>query len=133
MLGVGSLSCQAPTEHPLPIYTYKCDANGHEFELRQSFSASPEQACPACGSVSRRRIHAPAVIYKGSGFYTTDYARKSGGASRNGGSSSGDSSAAKDKDDSSATTAKKDSSSAASTSSKSTSDKSTSDKSTNDS
>ncbi|MCI0815504.1 MAG: hypothetical protein J4N29_00475 [Chloroflexi bacterium] len=64
-------------EHLLPIYTYKCEANGHEFELRQGFSASPEQVCPTCGSTSRRQIHAPTVIYKGSGFYTTDYARKS--------------------------------------------------------
>ncbi|MCI0779229.1 MAG: zinc ribbon domain-containing protein, partial [Chloroflexi bacterium] len=59
----------------MPIYTYKCEANGHEFELRQDFSASPEQVCPTCGSTSRRQIHAPTVIYKGSGFYTTDYAR----------------------------------------------------------
>ena len=65
------------TEHLLPIYTYTCEANGHHFELRQDFSASPEQVCPTCGSTSRRQIHAPAVIYKGSGFYTTDYARKS--------------------------------------------------------
>ena len=112
----------------MPIYTYKCDANGHEFELRQSFSASAQQPCPVCGSTSRRRIYAPSVIYKGSGFYTTDYARKSSGASENGASSSSDSSATKDKDDSSASKATKDSSSGAtSTSSKSRSDKSTTD------
>ncbi|MCH8847899.1 MAG: FmdB family transcriptional regulator [Chloroflexi bacterium] len=75
-------------EHLLPIYTYKCEANGHEFELRQGFSASPEQVCPTCGSTSRRQIHAPTVIYKGSGFYTTDYARKSSDSSKANASSS---------------------------------------------
>ena len=86
------------------------------------------QPCPVCGSASRRRIYAPSVIYKGSGFYTTDYARKSSGASENGASPSSDSSAAKDKGDSSATKAKKDSSSGTtSASSKSTSDKSSAD------
>ena len=118
----------------MPIYTYKCDAHGHEFELRQGFSASPTQPCPVCGSVSRRQIHAPTVIYKGSGFYTTDYARKSGATSKNGSSATSDSSTAKDKDAASTTKAKKDSSSSeASTPSKSTSGKSTSGKSTTDS
>ncbi len=86
-------------EHLLPIYTYKCEANGHEFELRQDFSASPEQVCPTCGSTSRRQFHAPTVVYKGSGFYTTDYARKSSdksptkaASSSSDGKSSGDSS-----------------------------------------
>ena len=74
------LGTPAP-EHPLPIYTYKCELNGHEFELRQPFSASPQQACPTCGSPARREIHAPSVHYKGSGFYTTDYARKGAGSS----------------------------------------------------
>ena len=120
------------TEHLLPIYTYKCEANGHEFELRQGFSASPEQACPTCGSTSRRQIHAPAVIYKGSGFYTTDYARKSSdpasakasssdGASSDGSSSEGSKSSPKK--DGSSSASKKDGASGSSTAtSKSTAD-----------
>ena len=114
------------TEHPLPIYTYKCEANGHEFELRQGFSASPEQVCPTCGSTSRRQIHAPSVIYKGSGFYTTDYARKSGdsspdkasassssdgaskdGTSKDGSSGKSESSSKKDRSSSSSTASSK--------------------------
>ncbi|MBI4310975.1 MAG: hypothetical protein HY681_04255 [Chloroflexi bacterium] len=70
----------------MPIYVYKCSA-GHEFELRQSFSASAEAECPTCSGQARRKIHSPAVIYKGNGFYTTDYARKNlvpAGESKNG-------------------------------------------------
>lgn len=120
------------TEHLLPIYTYTCEANGHYFELRQDFSASPEQVCPTCGSASRRQIHAPAVIYKGSGFYTTDYARKSSdpasakasssdGASSDGSSSGGSKSSPKK--DGSSSASKKDGASGSSTAaSKSTAD-----------
>ena len=61
----------------LPIYDYQCGSCGHRFELRQSFSAESEASCLKCGSSSRRRFHAPTIIYKGSGFYTTDYKRKS--------------------------------------------------------
>ena len=64
----------------MPIYSYQCP-NGHEFELRQSFSAEPRQECPDCSEMAQRQIHAVGVIYKGSGFYTTDYARKSNGKS----------------------------------------------------
>ena len=60
----------------MPIYSYQC-SNGHAFELRQSFSAEPQQECPECSVMAQRQIHAVGVIYKGSGFYTTDYARKS--------------------------------------------------------
>ena len=116
-------------EHLLPIYTYKCEANGHEFELRQDFSASPEQVCPTCGSTARRQLHVPTVIYKGSGFYTTDYARKSSDSSKakasssdgaaSDGKSSGKSESSSKKDGSSSSS-KKDGSSTAS--SKSTAD-----------
>ena len=61
----------------MPIYAYACGACGHEFELRQSFSAEPQQPCPQCAATAQRQIQAVGVIYKGSGFYTTDYARKS--------------------------------------------------------
>ena len=65
----------------MPTYAYQCESCGNEFDLRQSFSASTEQPCPACEGVGRRRLSLPAVIYKGSGFYTTDYARKGMGES----------------------------------------------------
>lgn len=101
----------------MPTYAYQCESCGNEFDLRQGFSASTEQPCPACSGLSRRRISLPAVIYKGSGFYTTDYARK--GMSDSSSSSSSSSSAAASSEKSSTKTAesKSKASSASSTSS----------------
>ncbi|MDP6101706.1 MAG: zinc ribbon domain-containing protein [Dehalococcoidia bacterium] len=60
----------------MPIYEYECVNCSHRFELKQGFDAEPTEPCPRCQAPSRRRFHAPTVIYKGNGFYTTDYARK---------------------------------------------------------
>ena len=60
----------------MPTYDYQCSECGHGFEMRQGFDSEPVEACPRCHGQSRRRFHSVAVIYKGSGFYTTDYARK---------------------------------------------------------
>ena len=60
----------------LPTYDYKCTVCQVIFEMRQGFDASPVQSCTQCGSPSKRRFHAVGVIYKGTGFYTTDYKRK---------------------------------------------------------
>ena len=60
----------------VPIYEYQCTNCHHLFDLKQGFDADPIQSCPLCKSPSNRKLHAPTVIYKGSGFYTTDYARK---------------------------------------------------------
>ncbi len=59
----------------MPLYDYECLSCGHIFELRQSFKDEPTGVCPRCEGHSRRKFHAVPVIYKGSGFYTTDYAR----------------------------------------------------------
>jgi putative FmdB family regulatory protein len=72
--------------HLVPIYVYKCD-NGHTFEAMQSMSEDPLDTCEVCGAPARRQLVAPAVHFKGSGFYTTDYARK--GAAKSGGNGSG--------------------------------------------
>jgi putative FmdB family regulatory protein len=61
----------------MPIYDYQCPSCSHEFELRQSFNSDPFTICPRCEAVSRRKFHVVPVIYKGSGFYTTDYGRSS--------------------------------------------------------
>jgi len=60
----------------VPIYEYQCESCSHKFELKQSFDAEPTEKCPVCAATSKRLFHAPAVIYKGTGFYTTDYGRK---------------------------------------------------------
>ena len=59
----------------MPTYDYQCDACDHCFELYQSITADPIKKCPECGKNKVRRLISPgaAVIFKGSGFYTTDY------------------------------------------------------------
>jgi putative FmdB family regulatory protein len=59
----------------MPIYEYRC-RNGHTFEVFQSMSDDPVTACEVCGAPVERVFHPVAVHFKGSGFYTTDYARK---------------------------------------------------------
>ena len=58
----------------MPIYQYKCEKCEHEFELRKSFSDdSNHVTCPQCGEHAERIFVPPAIIFKGSGFYVTDY------------------------------------------------------------
>jgi putative FmdB family regulatory protein len=60
----------------VPVYDYECEECGHRFELRQGFDAPSETVCPRCKSRARRRFHSVGVIFKGSGWYATDYAHK---------------------------------------------------------
>ncbi len=59
----------------MPTYDYICDACGHEFESFESIKADPQKTCPSCGvDKLRRKIGAgAAILFKGSGFYQTDY------------------------------------------------------------
>ena len=59
----------------MPTYGYECDACGHQFEKFQSMSDKPVRKCPECGKPEvQRQIHGGAgVLFKGSGFYQTDY------------------------------------------------------------
>jgi putative FmdB family regulatory protein len=59
----------------MPIYEYRCE-NGHQFEVFQTMTDDPISACRECGAPVERVFHPVAVHFKGSGFYTTDYARK---------------------------------------------------------
>jgi putative FmdB family regulatory protein len=59
----------------MPIYEYRC-ADGHTFEVMQSMSDDPVTTCQVCGKPVERVFHPIAVHFKGSGFYTTDYAKK---------------------------------------------------------
>ncbi len=61
----------------MPLYEYQCDACGHRFELIQKFSDPPPDACTSCGKGPvHRQLSSPAIQFKGSGFYITDYAQK---------------------------------------------------------
>ena len=55
----------------MPLYVYQCDCE-HRFELRQGFDADTTQPCPSCGDEAKRQIQAPAIQFKGSGFFSTD-------------------------------------------------------------
>jgi putative FmdB family regulatory protein len=68
----------------MPIYEYRC-RNGHQFEVFQAISDPPVTACQESGAQVERVFHPIAVHYKGSGFYTTDYARKATGKESNDG------------------------------------------------
>jgi putative FmdB family regulatory protein len=59
----------------MPTYDYECDACGHEFELFQGINDPHQRKCPKCGKLKLRRLFGTgaAVVFKGSGFYQTDY------------------------------------------------------------
>jgi putative FmdB family regulatory protein len=62
---------------PMPLYEYQCEKCGHRFEKIQKFSDKMVKKCPECGGRVEQMISAPAVQFKGSGWYVTDYAKKS--------------------------------------------------------
>jgi putative FmdB family regulatory protein len=105
----------------VPIYEYKCD-NGHVFDVMQKMSEEPLTECVECGAPAHRVLTAPAVHFKGSGFYNTDYGkRKGGGSNGSSDSSSGSSSSesSSSSSDSSSGSSSSDSKSTASSSSSS--------------
>lgn len=59
----------------MPTYDYRCNACGHEFELFQPMSEKPKKTCPSCKKAKLERLigTGAAVLFKGSGFYETDY------------------------------------------------------------
>ncbi len=59
----------------MPIYEYRCE-NGHTFDAIQRMADDPLTTCEVCGAPCQRVLHAPAVHFKGSGFYNTDYGTK---------------------------------------------------------
>ncbi len=62
----------------MPLYEYECPKHG-TFERMQKFSDPPVTACPVCGGPVEKLLSAPAIQFKGTGWYVTDYARKSSG------------------------------------------------------
>jgi putative FmdB family regulatory protein len=69
----------------MPTYDYDCTECGHAFEEFQSITAAPLENCPQCGGKVQRRINGGAgLIFKGSGFYLTDYKRAPAGNGKSG-------------------------------------------------
>jgi putative FmdB family regulatory protein len=60
----------------VPLYEYRCPKCGKTFEKIQKFSDRPRAKCPECGVFAERQISAPAIRFKGTGWYVTDYAGK---------------------------------------------------------
>src|SRR3954447_17721101 len=73
----------------MPLYEYECESCSHRFERIQKFSDAPIDTCPKCGGKVRKLFSSPAIQFKGSGWYITDYAKKSSTDSGKGSGSSG--------------------------------------------
>jgi putative FmdB family regulatory protein len=89
----------------MPLYEYQCTKCKHRFEKIQKFSDPDVKKCPECGAKVEKLLSAPAVQFKGSGWYVTDYAKKGGSSSKSG--SSDDGATSSSSDDGSGTSAAK--------------------------
>ena len=65
----------------MPLYEYECESCAHRFEVIQKFSDAPISVCPKCGGAVQKLLSSPAIQFKGSGFYLTDYGRGTGSKS----------------------------------------------------
>jgi putative FmdB family regulatory protein len=79
----------------MPLYEYECEKCHHRFERIQKFSDPPIADCPVCGGPVHKLMSSPAIQFKGSGWYITDYARKDGASSGKTGQSEGSSTSEK--------------------------------------
>ena len=76
----------------MPIYTYRCDNCGVQFERHQSFDEAPLTRCPECSKKTLRKVYTPVgIVFKGSGFYATDHRSPSGTSRSTTNSKSGES------------------------------------------
>jgi putative FmdB family regulatory protein len=67
----------------MPVYSYRCGTCGLQFDRQQKFSDQPLVGCPECGKKSLHKVYAPVgIVFKGSGFYSTDHHSPSGGAKK---------------------------------------------------
>jgi putative FmdB family regulatory protein len=71
----------------MPLYEYQCQECGEKTEVVQRFDDAPLTICASCGGALKKLISAPAIQFKGSGFYLTDYGRSSGAAGAKGATS----------------------------------------------
>lgn len=104
----------------MPLYEYECEKCGRRFEVIQKFSDAPIEACQSCGGAVRKLLASPAIQFKGTGWYITDYAQKPGAPSGDGHKDTKTDSATP-ADSSSSTSSEKTSASSGSTSEKSSS------------
>jgi putative FmdB family regulatory protein len=74
----------------VPIYEYRCNQCGHQFERTQRMSEEPVRECEICGGEVARVLFAPAIHFKGTGFHNTDYGSKRRGSKDGEGGASGD-------------------------------------------
>ena len=65
----------------MPLYEYHCPQCGYRFEKIEKFNSEPDTACPKCGGVLQRPLTAPALQFKGAGWYVNDYAPKGSSSS----------------------------------------------------
>jgi len=77
----------------MPLYEYHCEACGRRFELIRKFSDPPLDKCPHCGGAVSKLFSSPAIQFKGSGFYITDYAKKDQGSASSSAESKADTAA----------------------------------------
>ena len=68
----------------MPLYDYQCRSCNHLFEVRQSFAEAGSASCPVCGSDSQRVFHSVPILFKGSGFYSTDHRKGAASFNSNG-------------------------------------------------
>ena len=86
----------------MPLYEFECDACKTRFERIQKFSDANPDVCPTCGEGPvKRLLSSPAIQFKGSGFYITDYAKKSSSEASSSSKSSGEKSGSEGKSDNS--------------------------------
>ncbi len=88
----------------MPIYTYRCENCGVQFDRQQHFDDPQLKKCPECGKLKLRKVFLPVgIVFKGSGFYATDHRSPSGQVSRGDGSSKSSKEPAKESESSSST------------------------------
>jgi len=108
----------------MPIYGYRCRSCGHEFEVLQKMSDAPLKTCPKCSGQLAKMVYAAGIVYKGSGYYSTDYkgGKAASTASSNGAKIDSDSSSGPDTKPAGESSAKSESKSESKTSESSSSE-----------
>ena len=104
----------------MPLYEYQCDKCAHRFEVIQKYSDAPIAVCPKCGGPVMKLLSSPAIQFKGTGWYITDYAKK-GKSEGKSGSENGSGAAKAEGKESGSTAAASDSSSSSTSNTSTTS------------